>query len=75
MSTADEFQSRFFVTSQHEMDPMLLAPGESRPVNVEFRYDGQSGPGTYRSRFILYTDSSTTPYLWIEAEKTLLPLE
>jgi hypothetical protein len=71
----NEYQSDFFVTSQFEMDPMLLAPGESRPVNVEFYYDGQSGPGTYRSRFILYTDSSTTPYLWIGVEKTLLQLE
>ncbi len=51
--------------------PMTLQPGETRAVQVAFTDDGQSGRGTYRASFLLYTDSPATPYLWIGAEKTL----
>ena len=53
--------------------PITLAPGETRAVNLDFYYDGVSGPGVYRARFMLYTDSGATPFFWVEMEKEITP--
>jgi hypothetical protein len=67
----NNFQSHFKVKNWWQIFPINLTPGESRSIDVDFYYDGQSMPGLYRARFMLYSDSSATPYLWIKLQKRL----
>lgn len=67
----NDFGSHFEVKNRSQVFPIDLTPGESQSIDMDFYYDGHSGLGVYRAKFLLYTDTSTTPYLWIGMQKKL----
>jgi len=67
LPNGDSYNPRFFVKNL----PDSILPGQSKSFPIQFYIGGKLFEGTYRSKFCIYTNSSTSPYFWISVEKKL----